>query len=195
MKRSCARAAFGILGAVCMLAFAAGLIVMAFHTLWRGSSRNLFSVQEHRQLLSICRSGVAESMFILQTKLEQGQADWIDWCTLPLTAKDRAILLGHNQPFVQGMTQDSRYHQYTVTDVTVHRVQELPLAAGMSGRVGAIDFTVTATVERHAPEHRAQLKLTERHAFWFSDAPTPFPHAGRHIAILPTTAATFLEYD
>ena len=189
------RAGFGILAAVCMLCFAAGLVVMAFNTLWRSSSRNLFSLQEHRQLLSICRSGVAEAMFAVQTKLDSGQADWIDWCTLPLAAGDRTIALGHNQPFVKGMTQDPRYHQYTVSDVTVHRVQELPLAAGMSGRVGAMDFTVRATVERHAPTHKAQLTLTERHAFWFSDAPTPFPHAGRHIAILPTTAATFLEYE
>jgi hypothetical protein len=189
------RSAFSVLGAVLVLAFAAGVMVMAFHTLWRGSSRNLFSLQEHRQLMNIGRSAVAEAMFAVQTKLEQGHADWLDWCTLPLKAGPRTIPLDHNQPFVQGMTQDPRYHQYTVTDVTVTRVAELPLAAGQSGRMGAIDFTVTASVERHAPTHRATLKLTERHAFWFSDAPTPFPHAVRHIAILPTPAATFLEFE
>lgn len=189
------RRAFGVLGAVVVLAFAAGLMVMAFHSLWRSSSRNLYSLQEHRQLLSIGRSATAEAMFYLQTRLDQGQAEWIDWCTLSLTADDRTIPLDHNRPFVEGMTQDPKYHQYTVTDVSAHRIAELPLGAGMSGRVGAIDFIVTATVERHAPSHFAKLKLTERHAFWFSDAPTPFPNAGRHVAILPTPAATFLEYE
>ena len=190
-----ARRGFGVLAAVCVLAFAAGLVVLALNTLWRGSSRNLFALEEHRQLVGLCRSAVSEAMYRTQTLLEQGNSRWVDFCTQGDTPDDKQLTLKWTRSFAEGMTSDDHLLKYTLTDVTAHRVVGVSHNAGLSGATGAIDFTVTATVERHAPAHSAKLTLTVRHALWFSDSPTPFPNAGRHIEILPTPAATRMQVD
>lgn len=190
------RRAFGTLGAVIVLCFAAGLIVMAYHTLWRGSSRSLYSVQEHRQLVNLCRSGVAEAAYKLQTQVEQGSSEWIDWCTsVQATVRDRVVVPKFTREFAAAMSNDPRFLAYSLTDVTVARRQGLTLFGGMSGGTGVVDFTVSALVERRAPSHRARLTLTERRVFSFSDAASPFSGAGRHIDFFATPAATFLEYE
>lgn len=190
------RRGFGALGAVIVLCFAAGLIVMAYHTLWRGSSRSLYSVQEHRQLVNLCRSGVAEAAYKLQTQVEQGSSEWIDWCTsVQPTVKDRAVAPKFTREFSATMTNDERFLSYSITEVALARVHGLTLFGGMSGGTGVVDFTISASVERRAPSHRAKLTLTERRVFSFSDAATPFAGAGRHIEFFATPAATFLEYE
>ena len=189
------RPGFGLLAAVCALSFCAGMIVFAMNSLWRGSSRNLFALEEHRQLVGLCRSSISEAMYKVQTQLEQGSSTWIDFCTREGQPGDKSVALTFTREFAAGMTNSGNLLQYTITDVTAHRVLGVSYAAGMSGATGAIDFTVTATVERHAPNHAAHITLIVRHAFWFSDAPTPFPQAGRHVEILPTPAATMLRVD
>lgn len=189
------RRGIGVLASICALLFAAGLIVLAFQTLWRSSSRTLFSVHEHRHLVNLGRSALSEAVYKVQAKLEQGDSVWIDWLTSSRDVKDREQDPAVSRQYAQGMTNDPRFLEYRVEKVTVHRVQGVALMPGMSGQVGAIDFVVKATVARHAPAHAAKLTLTQRHGFWFSDAPTPFSRGGRHIEILPTPAATILEVD
>lgn len=189
------RRGFGVLATVAVLAFAAGLIVLAYHSLWRSSSRNLFSVQEDRMLMNVCRSAIAEAMFRVQTQLEQGSSKWFDFCTQDGAVSDEPQPVELTSAHVDGMAADPRFIKYTVTPVLVRRVQGLSQSSGLAGFVGAVDFTVTATVERSAPAHSANLTLTQRHAFWFSDAPTPFANANRHIEIVPTPAASFTKVD
>jgi hypothetical protein len=189
------RRGVGVLATVVMLSFAAGLIVLAYHSLWRSSSRNLFSVQEDRNLMNLCRSATAEAMYRVQTQLEQGSSKWFDFCTQEEDPSDEPVQIESTRAHTEGMAADPRFLRYTITPVLAKRVKGLSYDTGMGGMVGVVDFTVTATVERSAPAHSAKLTLTQRHAFWFSDAPTPFQGASRHIEIIPTAAATFLKVD
>lgn len=178
-----------------MLAFAAGLIVMSYQSLWRGSSRTMFSVQEHRQLVNLCRSALSEANYKLQTQVEQGSSAWVDWCTLGPKATDRTVEPKFTRDYAKGMTNDPRFLDYQVTDVTLHRLEGLNLFSGMSGGTGTVDFKVTATVERHSPAHSAKLTLTERRAFGMSDATSPFGQNGRHLEFLATPVATFMSFE
>ena len=190
-----ARRGFGVLVAVCALAFAASLMVFALQSLSRSSGRNLVALEEHRQLTDLCRSAVSEALYKMQVRLEQGDSRWVDFCTQLDAPADRTVALTFTTTFAGGMVGDDRLLKYTVSDVTVHRDAGVTRGAGMSGQAGAVDFTVTATVERHRPTHAARLVLTVRHAFWFSDAPTPFPNAGRHIELMPTPVATLMRVE
>ena len=58
-----------------------GLTGLSYHTLWRGSSRTLYSVQEHRQLINLARSALDEAYYVIQARLDHGQADWFGWLT------------------------------------------------------------------------------------------------------------------
>lgn len=190
------RRGIGILTAVVALLFAAGLIVMAFQTLSRSTSRALYSVQEHRQLVNLSRSALAEAIYHVQARLEQGDSSWVDWCaTSKPDVKDRERDPVLARKFASGISNDPRFLEYTLDTVTIHRVHGVPQMPGMSGEVGAIDFTVKASVRRSSPAHFARLTLTQRHAFWHSDAPTPFLRGGRHIEILPTPVASIAEVD
>jgi hypothetical protein len=189
------RGGFGVLATVVMLAFAASMVVFAMHQLWRGSSRSLFALEEDRQLTNLCRSALAEALYTVETQAEQGQVRWLDFCTQGDDPPDERIVLKHTRKFTDDMTSDKHLLQYSLGEVAVHRVMGVSYASGMSGRAGAIDFIVTAKVERHNPTHSAQLTLTERHTFWFSAAPTPFPQAQRHIEVLPTPVATFVKVE
>lgn len=182
-----------MLALVCVLLFAAGLIVMAFQTLSRTTSRTLYSVQEHRQLVNLCRSAVSEAVYKIQARLEQGDGVWIGWCTSPSDVRPRDHDPTYSRQYTSGITNDPSFLEYKLEKVALRRIQGVPRMPGMSGQVGAIDFVVQASVRRTAPAHSAKLIYTERHGFWFSDAPTPFASEGRHIEILPTPAATFME--
>ena len=196
------RRGFSVLATVCMLAFAAGMIAMALNTLQRSSSRNLYTLEEHRQLTNLSRSCLAEALYSMEIRLEQGSLQgnfsWTDWCSGFDDGADHAVPLKWCTTYAEQMTRDPRFIAYEIKDqqVMAHLVAALPRAGGLSGRVGALDLTVTCTVTRHRPDHYAKLTLTERHAFWISDAATPFSGKGqRHFELLPTPAATFLRYD
>ena len=189
------RRGFGTLATVCMLAFAAGLIVLSYHTLWRGSSRALFSVQEHRQLANLSRSAISEAVYTVQTKLEQGDSYWIDWCTVGPDVEDDALQPKFTQEYSSGMTADPRFLKYTVSGVTVKRVHGLSLFSAMSGGTGTVDFSVTVSVVRHSPNHFAKITFTERRAVALTDVTSPFSRAGRHIEFLATPVASFMEFQ
>lgn len=188
------RDGFGILAVAIALAFGAMLMAMAAHTLWRGSSKNLFSVQENRVLSNLGRSAISEAVYKIQTQLEQGSSAWIDWCTTPAPAKERTFEPKWTREYARQMTSDPRFLEYRASAVTVRRLAGVSLAAGLSGRLGVLDFVVTCDVVRASPRHASTVTLTERRAFYFSDAETPFRSAGRHIELLATPVATFLEY-
>src|SRR6266852_4862129 len=86
------RHGLGALAAVLFFALAACVIVLAYHTLWRGSSRTLFSIQENRQLINLGRSALAEGYYELQRSLDQGQARWFDWFTSGSAVPDRTFV-------------------------------------------------------------------------------------------------------
>jgi hypothetical protein len=187
------RRGFSVLAAVCMLAFAAGLVVMAYHTLWRGSSRTLFSIQEHRELANVCRSALCEAVYQAQIALEQGAPDWVDWCSLPVDVPVKTFQADVTAAHADNMTTEGTLVRYAIGTLAARRVKGLSEGAGMRGQLGLVDFSVRARVSRTSPTHTAIIKMTERRAFWFSDETTPFSRAGRHVEMLTTPVATFVE--
>lgn len=183
-----------VLLVVCALAFAIGLVSLASHSLWRGSSRNLFGVQEHRELVNLCHSAIAETLFDVQTKLEQGAAHWVDWCTSLGRVSERRFEPKTAKEYSRTMLGEGSALTYNVTDVTLTRVAGLSSGEGLGGRLGVIDFSVTVDASRTHPTQSARVRMIQRRAFWFSDTRTAFPQQGRHVEILGTPLATFLEY-
>lgn len=188
------RDGLSVLLVVCALAFAVGLVSLATHTLWRGSSRSLFGVQEHRELVNLCHSAIAEALFDLQAKLEQGASDRVDWCTDGRPPDDIPFEPRTTKKFLSGMLGEGSALTYSVGTVAVKRVQGLSKGAGMAGRLGVIDFEVRVEVSRERPTQHARVKMTQRRAFWFSDGVTAFSRSGRHVEILRQPLATFLEF-
>lgn len=177
---------------VCLLLSAAGIAVMAFHAQWRGSSRTLYSVQEHRTLINVARSAANEALYRMQVNLDQGSAVWIAWCT-GNKASDKTFEALTTIEYAKNMTSDPAFLSYTVESVNLKRIRGMVLAGGLSGQLGEIDIVVETRMLRAAPRHASAIKLTSRHAFWFSDSPTPFSRGGRHIEILPNPLATVVE--
>ena len=188
------RRGISVLVVVLALTFAIGLIALAVHGLWRNSSRGLFGIEEQRELVNLCHSSIAEALWSMETKVEQGQSMYVDWCTTPATVPDLTEDLPVTQSYLASPSFEGANLTYKVTGVTLTRIEGAPLAAGSSGKLGVIDFIVTAEANRLSPPHRAIIRMTRRHAFWFSDGLTPFTKGGRHIEILPTPVATFLEF-
>lgn len=188
------RRGVSVLMIVVALSLAIGLIVMAVHQLWRGSSRSLFAVQEHRELVNFCHSAASEALWIVEAQLEQGASKWVDWCATVIDVQPREQKVDETHKYVSQLTPEGSNLTYTISAVTLKRVKGLPSAEGLSGGLGILDFEVTAEAHRATPVHHAKVKMTRRHAFWFSDSLTPFSQGGRHIEILPTPVSTWLEY-
>lgn len=166
--------------------------VLATHSLWRGSSRTLFSVQEHRQLISLARSCLAEAYFELQSSLDHSRADWFDWCTdrqqpltrsfIPKVCRENAVL----------MTTNAQFLAYSASDVTIERSMGVDPRGGPDKEQGMLDLKVTVKIVRASPRHEASLTMIERRNFWLADNLGPFGSAGRHVELSPTPAATAL---
>jgi hypothetical protein len=185
------RRGFSVLMAVCLLLSAAGIAVMAFHTQWRGSSRTLHSVQEHRTLINLARSAANEALYRLQVDLDQGKAAWIEWATRGKA--DKPFDASTTIKYAQGMTADPSFLSYTVEGVTLKRIRGATKAGGLSGHLGELSIEVDVKMFRASPRHSSALKLTSRHSYWFSDSPTPFSKGGRHIEVLPNPIAQVVE--
>lgn len=189
-----ARRGMSVLLVVCMLAFAIGLVSLATHSLWRGSSRSLFGVQEHRELVNLCHSTIAETLFEVQTQLEQGASHWVDWFTTLSVVSERKLEPKIAKDYCKQLLGEDSAITYNISDVTLTRIGGLSSGEGLGGQLGVIDLAVTVDVSRTRPTHAARVKMIQRRAFWFSDSQTAFPQQGRHIEILGTPLATFLEY-
>lgn len=188
------RRGMSVLLVVCALAFAIGLVSLATHSLWRGSSRSLFGVQEHRELVNLCHSAIAETIFDVQTKLEQGASHWVDWCTTLAKVSERKVEPKVTREYCKVMLGERSALAYNILDVTLTRLAGLSEGEGLGGRLGVIEIAVTVDVSRTQPTHSARVTMIQRRAFWFSDSQTAFSKQGRHIEILRTPLATFLEY-
>lgn len=189
------RRGMSVLLVVCTLAFAIGLVAMATHSLWRGSSKSLFGVQEHRELVNLCHSAIAETVFDVQAKLEQGASLWVDWCTSMDQVELRKFEPVTTRDFSRNMLGEGSALTYTISDVSLTRVTGLSMNEGLGGQLGVVDIAVSVDVGRTRPTHSARVRMIQRRAFWFSDGATAFnKNQQRHVEILGTPLATFLEY-
>lgn len=188
------RRGMSVLLIVCCLAFAIALVSLASHSLWRGSSRNLFGVQEHRELVNLCHSAHAEALFRVQTQLEQGAATWVDWCATTGEAPERRFNPDTTRNYAKEMMPDGSLVQYELSDVKIRRVNGLSQMNGMAGQLGVIEMEVMAGVTRARPAHSARVLMRQRRAFHFSDGVSAFSKGGRHVEITRNPLATFLEY-
>jgi hypothetical protein len=169
-----------------------GVAVFAVHFLWRGSSRTLFSVQEHRELVNLARSAVSEAYFQLQADLDVSTQKWLDWCTSSRPAKPELFKPDRTRANAQQMSSDPNQLVYTADDVTLERVVGLD-AKSDGGKMGIVDFKVTVYVQRSTPAHAAKLSLIERRYFWLADNLGPIRGGGRHVDLAPTPAMTAIE--
>jgi hypothetical protein len=189
------RGGLGILAAVLVFTFAASVVVLGYHTLWRQSSRSLFSIQENRQLVNLGRSALSEGYYELQKSLDQGQARWFDWCTAGAAAADRIFVPARTRENAAAMSAPGGALEYACSDVTVTRVKRLGMREVAQGLVGVMDLRVVVRVRRTAPFHEHELTMLERRNFRFEDDHGPFGLGGRHVVISPTPAATVLESE
>lgn len=191
------RRGFGILAPVIALAVAAGVIVLAIHSLWRGSSRTLFSVQEQRQLASVARSAIEEACFRLQSDLDWGDRTDEAWFRDPAARSALNLAPERTRDALDDLKLvSSDGVTYAVSDVTVTRVRPLaPAARGAVRAPGIVDFGVTVTVKRGAPRHEATLTVTDRRAVRMADDHGPFAFAGKHVEISASSAARRVEVN
>ena len=181
-----------VLVAVLLLSVIAVGVAVAAHTMWRGSSRTLFSVQENRLMGNLGRSALTETYFELQRSLDSSRAVWLDWFTgaesapvthLPRVTRDNAALL----------PLDPAALSYTAGEVTIRRVVGLDREAASEGQMGLVDISLTVEVNRAAPKHRARITMSERRTWWLVDQLGPYGSAGRHVELSATPVGTWIE--
>lgn len=161
--------------------------VFAYHFLWRGSSKTLFSVQENRELLNLARSALAEAYFRLQVDLDSSRQIWFDWCTLAV-ANPRTFTPQRTKDNATNAMSANQIVKYSTGDVTMERIVRLT-PESMGTDQGIIDLKVTVSVERTSPKHFAKLTMIERRNFRLADS-GPFAGGGRRIVVSPTPAMT-----
>jgi hypothetical protein len=197
----------GVLAVVVVFGAIASVVVMTTHSLWRGSSRTLFSVQEHRQLINLARSALAEAHYMVQKSLDEcssladtesrypdRKTHTFDWCTSRGDVGKMAVGPEHTMREALYVNPGSLFNpdalSYTVSEVGLSRVRALDPDDGSA--MGILDMTVIVRVNRTAPAHHAELTMTQRHEFRLADDLGPFASAGRHIEVSPTPAGTVI---
>jgi hypothetical protein len=191
MTRHVARHGLSLLVLVLASAVIASVFVLAYHFLWRGSSRTLFSVQEQRELVNLGRSALADAYFELQKSMDESGEEWVDWCIAESEAQDRTYRPAMTIENAAQMTTDARFLAYDAEDVKIRRVLGLTPEEAREGKMGLVDLEVTVGVRREAPRHQARLYVVARHAFRFAQNNGPF--GGRHVELTPTPVATGME--
>lgn len=189
------RRGMSILAIVLLLGVIASILVFAYHSMWRGSSRTLFSVQEQRELVNLGRSALSEAYYEVQHSMDEGTAEWVDWCI--------ALAVDEPRPFVPQMTlenaglmaPDPRFLRYEASDIAIHRVRGLTLEEANNGQMGLLDLHVTVSVRRESPRHEAKLSMLARHTFRFAMSHGPYGAGGRHIQVSQTPVATWIEAE
>ena len=181
-----------LLAMVLVFSAAASVVVLGYHTLWRGSSRTLFSVEERRQLVNLGRSALAEAYYEMQHSLDESRVGWQDWFTSAAVPADRTLPPKETRANAAVMSLDAAALEYSATDVSVNRVQRLEVT-NSDAPPGILDMRVRVTVRRRFPLHEATLQMVERRTFRFEPASGPFAFAGRTVVLSPTPVATLLE--
>lgn len=202
------RRGIGALAVVLMFGAIASVMVISWNALWRGSSRTLFSVQEHRQLVQLARSSLAEAYFRLQRALDEqkplkpgaeapGGPDAFEWCVgadAPAPARVRPEEAARAASMIN---PDALFNpaalRYGVADVEITRLRACPAAD--DGTIGVLDMKVVVTVDRATPGHHARLAMVHRHTFRLADDVGPHAGAGRHVDVCPTPSATVIDAD
>lgn len=188
------RRGFGLLALIAVLGAAAFVVVLAYHSLSRGSARTLFSIQERRELDALARSALEEAAFVVQSALEQGNPAWENWCRTPLDVAVRTITPEKAREIAQNMTLDPSALAYSAGPVTVAR--RAPIRDARPGRppeMGVIELQVVVEVRRDAPRHAAQLKVTEWRWMRMADDLGPFAFAGKHVEVSSEPVGRRLE--
>jgi hypothetical protein len=189
------RRGFGVLGPVIALAFVAGLIVLAVHTLWRGSSRTLFSVQEHRQLLGIARSAIEETVYTLQAELDGGATELERWMRRADQQPGELVyrtfkndIATANLPLSNGLSYRIEGRVRPLGEVTVRRLRAVgPPTRGTPRELGLIQLEARVMVERRTPKHEEYLLLRDHRTVRLADDLGPWHAAGKHYEISGTT--------
>jgi hypothetical protein len=189
-----ARKGVSVLAIVLILGVIGGIASMAYTDLWRGSSRTLFSVQEHRELVNLARSTLAEAHYALQVKLDRAEPEWFDWCIKRRKVPPRQIDTQLSHQNAAAMTENPDYLKYEVGEVTAVRVQELH-AYSRPDEQGIIDLTVRVSVRRTSPRHEAALSMTQRHTFRLAENGGGKAGVGRYIEMDQVPAGTAIEGD
>ena len=184
---------FSILVLVLLLCLLGSVLSLAYSDLWRGESRTLYGVHEHRQLVNLARSSLAEASHILQTALDEGRAHWVDLFLYHDRPSGNPIGPGVTRANALLMSGSRGAISYSSSDVEVQLVRPVDVHEGGTNVHGVVDLLVTVEVKRTNVRHEAKLSLTCRHAYWFSDDPGPFRYAGRRIVISPTPFASWFE--
>jgi hypothetical protein len=188
-----ARRGLGLLALVLFLGAIASVFVFAYHFLWRGSSRTLFSVQEQRELVNVARSAVAETYYELQLSMDDSGSEWVDWSISDGEVAERLHPPLMTRENAELMSADPTALRYEVDPVKIRRVTGLTLEQANQGKMGLVDLEVVVGVRREAPRHEARLITVARHAFRFAQNVGPFGGGGRHVVLTPTPVATWME--
>lgn len=189
MTRSLSRRGLSLIAMVTVFCALLAVLVMAYQTLWRGTSRNLFSIQEDRELINLARSSLAEALYLLQDDLDSSKQKWFDWCTTPYPAPEEQFTPALTQNNATAMSTNPEFLAYTSENVKVRRIQGVS-ADGAGTAQGIIEMEVSVKVIRQSPRHEASLTLMERRYFWLADAHGPFEFGGRRVEVSPTPVAT-----
>ena len=182
-----------VLSAVLVLGSAIGVVATSVHVLWRGSSRTLFSVQEHRELVNLGRSALAEAVFKLQTSLDQSHVEWFDWFTAAGEPAAREFAPEFTLANASQMTSGGSNLAYRATGVTLKRRIGIDIESRNDSAVGIVDLEVTVSVQRQSPRHQARFTVVERRSFRLVDSVGPFNGAGKMIEITPTPVGTWIQ--
>lgn len=188
-----ARRGLSLLVLVLFSGVIASVFVFAYHFLWRGSSRTLFSVHEQRELVNLGRSALGEAYYELQHAMDESGEEWVDWCIADEPPADRTFEPAMTIENAAQMTNDPQLLAYTAGTIAIRRVRGLTIEEAESGGMGLVDLEVTVSVKRDAPRHEARLFMVARHAFRFAQNHGPYANGGRHVALTATPVATWME--
>lgn len=186
------RRALSVVAIVTVLCAVLALIVFAYQSMWRSSSRNLFSIQERRELINLARSALSEAQYRLQNDLDVSKQKWFDWCTSEFAVQEETFPAELTQQNAAAISSHPDFIAYRTGSVKLRRLLGVSVTGG-DPQQGIIELEVSVEVERTAPKHRAELTLLQRHAFMLSDDHGPFGDGGRRVDVTQTPVATALK--
>lgn len=197
-QRSAGRRGISVLTVVLFFGLVIGVIVFAMHSLWQGSSRTMFSVQEHRELVGLSRSALAETYFGLQVELDtQGAGELFHWFTRKDDPTPRHPEPTKSQQYARDMTgfpgEGEGNMQFSVEPVEVVRVRSVPEGVERYRTQGIVDLRVTVKVHRTRPKHEATLRMIERRNFRVRPKPTSPWLTIEMVDISTTPLATWID--
>lgn len=175
---------------VILTAGIAGIAVGAGHWLTRQSGRQLFALQETRELMNLGRSALAEAHHAIHADLTRRTPSWVDWCLTRRAVGSRGVEVPFAQKVAIEMSKPDQL-VYRVTPVQVRRARSLDEGRG----TGELELVVKLYVQRSWPAHLAEMELVERRGFWRA---MPYSRSGtvpggRLVEVSASPLATLIE--